>query len=320
MIAALDRWIREVVQPAATARFGEPVVRINSMGSYSCRGINNMSGANLSEHSFGNAIDIGGFVLASGRELNIMRGFNGADEQERAFLHEAHAGACSYFTTVLGPGYNIFHYNHFHVDLAMHGSTSRGPRRYCKPVPQTNLPEPPVKDNLPDPPPIEEEMDIARAPAPQPGYGTTPTLLASVPLSPAISSTMTRPARADPPRAVASSAIASSGGDAGSPRRARPVTAETPLITFGDAGAVDTDRPDPPRRSAALTPTPADRRSVASPVAVEASRPSEAEEPEPAAAEDPGPPNRLEQPLDRSRPPLAEGIPKDWDLTSSVRH
>ena len=318
MIAALDRWISEVVQPAAAARFGEPVVRINSMGSYSCRGINNMSGANLSEHAFGNAIDIGGFVLASGRELNIMRGFNGADEQERAFLHEAHAGACSYFTTVLGPGYNIFHYNHFHVDLAMHGSTSRGPRRYCKPVPQTNLPEPPVKDNLPDPPPIEEEMDIARAPVPHPGYGAGPaTLVASVPLSPAVSSYTPQPVRTDPPRPVAPLAMASSGGEAKAPRGPKPVMADAPLITFGDAGAVDADQPEPRKRSVALAP--AERRTFRPPAAVEAPHSSEAEDPEPSAAEEPEPPNAFEQPPRRSRPPPTEGTAKDWDLTSSVR-
>lgn len=318
MIAALDRWIREVVQPAAMARFGEPVVRINSMGSYSCRGINNMSGANLSEHAFGNAIDIGGFVLASGRELNIMRGFNGSDEQERAFLHEAHAGACSYFTTVLGPGYNIFHYNHFHVDLAMHGSTSRGPRRYCKPVPQTNLPEPPVKDNLPDPPPIEEEMDIARAPLPQPGYGAGPAaLVASVPLSPAVSAYTPRPVRTDPQRPVAPSAIASSAGDARPPRGGKPVMAEVPLITFGDTGGDGADRPEMPRRSAALAPI--DRRALRPPAQVEAPPPSQAEDPEPMAAEEPEPPNTFEQPPQRNRPATPEGLTKDWDLTSSVR-
>ena len=326
MIAALDRWIREVVQPAAAARFGEPVVRINSMGSYSCRGINNMSGANLSEHAFGNAIDIGGFVLASGRELNIMRGFNGADEQERAFLHEAHAGACSYFTTVLGPGYNVFHYNHFHVDLAAHGSTSRGPRRYCKPVPQTHLPEPPVKDNLPDPPPIEEEMDIARAPVPQSGYGAGPaTLVASVPLSPAVSSYTPRPVRADPPRAVASTTVVStmvvpSGGDVRPARGAKPVMAETPLITFGVAGADDPQQPEPARRSAALAPMPSSRRTVRPASAVEAPQPPEAEEPEPVPAEEPEPSNAFEQPLERNRPAIPEGTAKDWDLTSSVRH
>ncbi len=319
MIAALDRWVREVVQPAATARFGEPVVRINSMGSYSCRGINNMSGANLSEHAFGNAIDIGGFVLASGRELNIMRGFNGADEQERAFLHEAHAGACSYFTTVLGPGYNIFHYNHFHVDLAMHGSTSRGPRRYCKPVPQTNLPEPPVKDNLPDPPRIEEEMDIARAPVPEPGYGAgAATLVASAPPSPAVSSYTPRPVRMDPPRPIAPLGIASSGGDARSPRGIKPAMAGAPLITFGDAGAVDADRPEPPRRSAALAPPP-DRGTIRPPAAVERPYRSEVEDPEPVAAEEPEPANTFVQPPEPGRLPTPEGTAKDWDLTSSVR-
>lgn len=170
MIPALDGWIRDVLQPAAQARLGEPVVEIKTMGAYNCRGINNESGANLSEHAFGNAIDVGSFVLQSGRELEITRGWKSDDAQERAFLHEAHAGACGYFTTVLGPGSNIFHYNHYHLDLAMHGNTSRGLRRICKPVPEEGLPLPPQRDNLPDPPPIEEEMDVAQTPRPAPDY------------------------------------------------------------------------------------------------------------------------------------------------------
>ncbi len=102
-----------------------------------------------------------GFVLQSGRELNVRRGWNSADDQERAFLHEAHGGACGYFTTVLGPGSNAFHYNHYHLDLAMHGSTSRGLRRICKPVPERRPAAAAGADNLPDPPPIEEEQDMA---------------------------------------------------------------------------------------------------------------------------------------------------------------
>jgi hypothetical protein len=183
MIPALDAWIKDVVQPDAQARFGEPVVQIDTMGTYSCRGINNMSGAQLSEHAFANAMDVGGFVLASGREINVMRGWKSADLQESAFLHESHAGACTYFTTVLGPGANIFHYNHVHVDLAMHGNTSRGPRRYCKPAPDTFQVDAPRRDNLPDPPPIEEEQDMAQAPIPAPAYsaGGEGTLTAAVP-------------------------------------------------------------------------------------------------------------------------------------------
>ncbi len=180
MIPTLDSWIAKVVQPDAQARFGEPVAQINTMGTYSCRGINNKSGASLSEHAFGNAMDVGGFVLASGREINVMRGWKSEDMQESAFLHDTHAGACDYFTTVLGPGSNIFHYNHVHMDLAMHGNTSRGPRRYCKPVPNAQVPAP-QQDTLPDPPPIEEEMDIARTPAPAPSYAVGSGFLASAP-------------------------------------------------------------------------------------------------------------------------------------------
>lgn len=180
MIPTLDSWIAKVVQPDAQARFGEPVVQINTMGTYACRGINNASGASLSEHAFGNAIDIGGFMLASGREINVMRGWKGDDLQASAFLHDTHAGACDYFTTVLGPGANIFHYNHVHMDLAMHGRTSRGPRRYCKPVPDAQVPAP-QQDTLPDPPPIEEEMDIAKAPIPAPSYAVGSGFVASAP-------------------------------------------------------------------------------------------------------------------------------------------
>ncbi len=213
MIAALDDWVREVVQPAAEARFGERVVEIDSMGSYNCRGINDRNGANLSEHAFANAIDIAGFTLASGRRLNIMRGFNGADEGERAFLHEAHAGACGHFTTVLGPGYNIFHYNHFHMDLALHGTAGREPRRYCKPVPQPNLPAPPARDAAPDPPAAEEEMDVARAPIPEPApLSGPPALMAALPPPPP-------PPRPPAPRPAATAPA--------------PAPDAMPLISFG---------------------------------------------------------------------------------------
>lgn len=167
MIPALDAWIADVVQPTAQARFGQDVIGISSMGSYSCRSIDNQRGAKLSEHAFGNALDIGGFRLADGREISVVKEWKQGDAQTKAFLRDVHAGACHYFTTVLGPGADIFHYNHIHVDLAMHGNTSTGPRRYCKPAPQ-NQPEPPKLDNLPDPPMIEEELDVARADAPAP--------------------------------------------------------------------------------------------------------------------------------------------------------
>jgi Extensin-like protein C-terminus len=164
MIPALEDWLTQVVQPAAQARFGEAVVGLTAFGAYSCRSVDNIAGAQLSEHSFGNAIDISGFKLAGGRTIVIVQDWKKADTQESAFLHEVHAGACQHFTTVLGPGADVFHYNHFHLDLAMHGATNTGPRRYCKPTPSPNLtPTPARPDGLPPAPEIEEPQDIAQA-------------------------------------------------------------------------------------------------------------------------------------------------------------
>ena len=139
MVAELDAWLADTVQPAAQARFGQQIVQINSMGSYACRGMNNMRGAQLSEHAFGNALDIGGFVLADGREITLVRDWGRGDPQTRAFLMDVHRGSCGHFSTVLSPGSNAFHYNHIHVDLAMHG---RSGRSICKPEPQETLPPP----------------------------------------------------------------------------------------------------------------------------------------------------------------------------------
>lgn len=163
MIAALEDWLADIVQPRAQARFGENVVGLTAFGAYSCRSIDNMAGARLSEHAFGNAIDISGFRLADGRLISIVKEWKHADSQESAFLREVHAGACEHFTTVLGPGADVFHYNHFHLDLAMHGTTNTGPRRYCKPRPSPDLlPAPPPTDNLPPAPDVDEPQDIAR--------------------------------------------------------------------------------------------------------------------------------------------------------------
>ena len=139
MIVALEDWLKNSVQPIALARFGSPVVGLEAFGAYSCRSVDNIAGAQLSEHAFGNAIDVSGFKLADGRDIVVVRDWKKDDTQEAAFLHEIHAGACQSFTTVLGPGADVFHYNHLHLDLAMHGSTNTGPRRYCKPAPAPNL-------------------------------------------------------------------------------------------------------------------------------------------------------------------------------------
>jgi Extensin-like protein C-terminus len=164
MIPALESWLNETVQPIAQARFGQAVVGLNAFGAYSCRSIDNIAGAQLSEHSFGNAIDISGFKLADGRIVSVVEDWKRTDSQESAFLHEVHAGACQQFTTVLGPDADAFHYNHIHMDLAMHGQTNTGPRRYCKPAPAPSLlSAPQAPDGLPPAPNLDEPMDVSRA-------------------------------------------------------------------------------------------------------------------------------------------------------------
>jgi hypothetical protein len=128
LVSVLDQWIDEAVQPAAVKWLGAPVVEIKQISAYSCRGMNGDPNATISEHAFGNALDIAAFTLADGRKLDVQHGWYGTPE-EQAFLHELQATACDRFTTVLAPGSNVYHYNHIHVDLMRR----RNERHACNP-------------------------------------------------------------------------------------------------------------------------------------------------------------------------------------------
>ena len=121
IVSALDQWITAAVQPAAMRWFGQPVVAIRQISAYSCRGMNGNPRARISEHAFGNALDIAAFTLADGRTVTVRRGWRGAPE-EVGFLHDVQGAACQSFTTVLAPGSNRFHYDHMHVDLMRRSS------------------------------------------------------------------------------------------------------------------------------------------------------------------------------------------------------
>ncbi|WP_290979087.1 extensin family protein [Hyphomicrobium sp.] len=120
MIPQIDRWVKEVVEPAARYNFRQELSGVKVLASYSCRPMNSVEGAMISEHAYANAVDIGGFVLADGSTIIVKRDWNGSP-REQAFLRSVHDGACEYFTTVLGPNYNSLHSDHFHLDLAHHG-------------------------------------------------------------------------------------------------------------------------------------------------------------------------------------------------------
>jgi hypothetical protein len=128
MVSALEQWMTSAVQPSAHRWFGQPVVEIKQISAYSCRGMNGQPGARISEHAFGNALDIAAFTLADGRTISVKDGWRGRPE-EQGFLRDIQAAACEQFSTVLAPGSNVYHYNHMHVDLMRRASG----RRVCNP-------------------------------------------------------------------------------------------------------------------------------------------------------------------------------------------
>ena len=100
---------------------GSPLQKIETMGSYSCR---NVAGtARRSAHSRAEAIDVSAFVLADGRRVSVLSGWN-ASREEREFLRVIHKSACKRAGTVLGPDYNRAHHDHFHLEY--------GKGSYCR--------------------------------------------------------------------------------------------------------------------------------------------------------------------------------------------
>jgi hypothetical protein len=115
-------WLREDVAPAAL-KLGAALRGLDNFDSYECRGRNRVRGATLSEHGRANALDIRGFMLADGREIELT------DVSVAKDWREALRGtACARFSTVLGPGSDGNHEEHIHVDLA----ERRGDYKMCQ--------------------------------------------------------------------------------------------------------------------------------------------------------------------------------------------
>ena len=121
---ALKVWVEASAKPA-TKKLGK-LSGLKVAASYACRTRNHQKGARISEHGKGNAIDIAAFYMQDGTEVSVLhhwgRGKNGKA------LRKMHAEACGTFGTVLGPGSDGYHKDHFHFDVARHGT---GPS--CRP-------------------------------------------------------------------------------------------------------------------------------------------------------------------------------------------
>lgn len=120
MAEATARFAANVIEPAAKAEFGADLRSIGQASAFVCRPRNGTR--KLSEHAFGNALDIASFTLSGGRKIEVGPV---PPEKDAKFLDAVRKAACGPFKTVLGPGADADHSLHFHLDLEprRHGGT-----------------------------------------------------------------------------------------------------------------------------------------------------------------------------------------------------
>ena len=117
---ALGLWTRDFLRPAAALLDNAPrLSELQTGPGYTCRArVGTGSDApKQSEHAYGNAIDIVGFAFDDGSVIPVEPRIDSGG-QEESFQRAARGTACLLFTTVLGPGANVAHDNHLHLDLA----------------------------------------------------------------------------------------------------------------------------------------------------------------------------------------------------------
>src|SRR5690348_15668438 len=142
-------WLRDDVAPTL-AESGPPLRVLDNFDSYECRGRNRVRAAALSEHGRADALDVRGFKLADGHQIDLTDISVAKD-----FRGKIRASACTRFSTVLGPGSDGYHEEHVHLDLA----ERRNGYKLC----QWELREPPPPPQAEAAPTGEETGEQAEA-------------------------------------------------------------------------------------------------------------------------------------------------------------
>ncbi|MDR3325722.1 MAG: extensin family protein [Rhodospirillaceae bacterium] len=106
----------KIVQPAAQRNLGQRVRKMSNAGSYNCRGKIGGRLNQLSQHSFGLALDVTEFELNNGVNISVLNDWNNKGAKG-AFLHEVAKGACKIFNVVITPNRNLEHRDHIHLDI-----------------------------------------------------------------------------------------------------------------------------------------------------------------------------------------------------------
>lgn len=84
-------WVKSELQPLARSHLGAPIVRIDTMSSYSCRNAYGRKKTRLSEHGRANAIDIRAFVTSKQDEAVVLADWGLTARRQAAVIAAAKA-------------------------------------------------------------------------------------------------------------------------------------------------------------------------------------------------------------------------------------
>jgi hypothetical protein len=116
--------VEKVIQEEAVKHLGEPITRITTLGSYSCRSVRGWR-ERISQHALGNAMDMAAFSTKGGAKASVMRdyevGVEAPSTPRGRFLRAIYGRLWSEggVTRVLGPEWDAAHRDHFHLDRGL---------------------------------------------------------------------------------------------------------------------------------------------------------------------------------------------------------
>lgn len=112
----LAMWEQHGIRPVAK-EYGVEVTRLYHQGSYNCRKMRTRRGQSerWSEHAVAGAIDIRAFGLSDGRQIALLKHWDGP---HAPFLRALWQSSCDWFNLVLSPEYNALHADHLHLQAS----------------------------------------------------------------------------------------------------------------------------------------------------------------------------------------------------------
>lgn len=116
MAEATAGFVRDHAAPLVAEAYGTSLAAVEQASSYVCR--QRRGTRKLSEHAFANALDIGALVLEDGTRIEVRAHDPSREPRHARLLAALRKAACGPFATVLGPGSDADHADHFHFDMA----------------------------------------------------------------------------------------------------------------------------------------------------------------------------------------------------------